>query len=270
MIRPAVLATMAAAATTTGCALAEDWSSLKSGTSSAYQDHVLRDGPIAFFPLHDPAGSMLVQNLAGSQQPGSVEGDVSFDGRAATFSGGYIGLGPNFDGMMPFMIEAWVRVDEEPAKPFVLFSDATEGVPNVNGYQVLLDGNGMGSFQISMPTLLPLLPTGATCSAAFSYTVGESVYLVFVYAELEMNQYNLVVYRNGTFEGQGNCGLSGSGSNPTTSQMASLQLGDAVGAVDSTFGLTEFTGVVSEVAIYSSPLTPTKILDHYATGMSGP
>jgi hypothetical protein len=266
------VATVATAATGSGCALAEDWSTLQSGTSSAYEALVLKDGAVALFPLHDPAGSDLAKNLAGSQGPGSVlNNGVTFDGQAATFSGGYIGLGSNFEGMTPFMIEAWIRVDEEPSKPMVLFSDAADGLPYVNGYQVLLDQGGMGSLQLSAP-VSTLAPAGATCSASFSYTIGQSVYLVFEYAPLEgMNDYNLIVYSNTKAGESGDCGNSAAGRDPTTTQtMVSLQLGDAADTIDVTKGLVPFSGVVSEVAVYDSPLQPSQIQAHYATGMSGP
>jgi hypothetical protein len=243
-----------------GCALSEDWEGLRAGTSSAYQELVMSRSPAAFLPLHDAPGTRQPQNLVAQTQPATVMGGVTFTGAAASFDGsGYIDLGAGYDftGMSQFMIEAWV----EPApsggsQPVVLFSDAMPNVAGLEGYQVVLVSGNQGQFQRGAGT--------SSCAATFPYQPGASLYLVVAYtATLAANEFNSSVFVNGeVVSPTGNCmtGLN----DPALAQTGTLRIG-----ADQS-GSNDFSGLISEVAVYSGALEPGDIRNHYVVGNKGP
>jgi hypothetical protein len=223
---------------------------------------VLHDNsvPIAYFPLHDPPGAQQPLNLGARMQSATVEGGVTFTGGSAQFDGtGTIDLGAGYDfqAMAAFMIEAWVQTSPTSSQTSsqVLLSDATPGLnPLVQGYQVVLLGDGTGQFQRGAGI--------ASCGAGFTYPRGQGFYLVVLYGpEDGPGEFNAQVYVDGqVVTPDGNCTTV----DPSLSQTSHLVIGaDANGA-------NHFSGVLSELAVYDTLLNPNQIAAHQAAGKSGP
>lgn len=225
--------------------------------AATYQQTVIADGPIRYYPLDDPAGSSSVQDLSTNAVAGIISGGITLaqptivsnlnlaihvDGN----SGSFIDLGMLYPGPS-FTVEAWSSIDPDCS------SDYHAMVGNWDGCFEFSIAGGYGGHWVvrtSPDNVLGELNTSPLGLGQWNHLVGTYD------ANFVMSYYvNGVLVNQATQPGPL---LDGS------------QYSCFIGATRDGFdGSCQWKGFISQVAIYDYALTPTQVQNHYSAGASG-
>ena len=218
-------------------------------TDNAYSAAVMADGPVAYYRMGEPSGSVIDSIPGGTA--GSTVGTVTRDvtGGIAVGDDGAIEFNGSSGGVSvadqtkldlgngPFSIECWVNLDALPSCAFV--SKSAGG-----GYQVGIDG--------SVDKLITV-KTGTEVSYTGSTVLATGTWYHVVWVKVDPGTGEQHLYLNGVDET-----LSGSGSSYVNTTGPLL------------IGHSEFgdwlDGKLDEVAIYNIALGGARALAHYNAG----
>jgi hypothetical protein len=224
---------------------------------SGYAAEVMSDTPVAYWRLGETTGTSALDS-AGTNH-GLVSSGVTLghpgalaDGNAAMRFYGVDGIDisvPNgpalaaIDGSSAITMEAWINPQEQtlPSEFRSFFSF----IGNPTSYLGIYNDGGV------LRSCVSLMISGVQRSywAGPALSIGSWYHVVATY-----DGTNLTLYVNGSAVGQ-TSGLSG----PLSVGAAGMVLGGYPIAGD-----LSFDGLLDEVAIYSHPLTPTRIAAHFA------
>jgi hypothetical protein len=227
-------------------------------TSTSLQRAIMRDTPVAYFPLDEPAQSIEVIDQVHSVRalvvgpvtlgvPGVARTSASFPGTGTSDesirSAG--GAGYDFTGGKPFSVEAWVR----PKRFDGTYSNVVLKKVNGNGYELYFARSGnvvtatfqVGSSDSQTATATAPLPTvdldGGQITRTWVHLVGT------------FDATTLTLFIDGK---------------PASAASAATPAGFPT---DSTSGLLIgdlYAGEIDEVAFYDKALSPSQIEAHYA------
>ncbi len=231
------------------------------GAASRYRDEVMKDQPVGYWRLGEPAGSPLAKDEmglhdglyspAGNTLMLGAAGALANDPDTATnFDGnGHVNVGNFFDfaNNVSFSIELWVKPSATNDSYRRLISkETTDGyniqvAPNGNlGFAIFADGGPNVDGGIGIDVYATLEPKVYTHVVAFYDTVAIQLY---VNGALVKTKTGAVTTKPRT--------------DPFVIGGASYltQIGDARGGID-------------EVAVYDKALSPARIVAHYLAGHS--
>jgi Concanavalin A-like lectin/glucanases superfamily len=217
-----------------------------SGSPSAYEQAVLADHPVSYWPLTDPAGSSSVQDLTGltpgvaeggataGSVPGPIAGTTAFSFDGQSCSGVNLDSGASSLAQPNMSVEAWVQT--------------TSGS---NGIVFRWRSHGYGLY----PTDFSLYPGGNGAGASISTTpAGDGAwhYIVGTY-----DGSNIDFYVDGVLAAS-----TPATGTPQYDPPGYVAIGRDANACDGV--VPSFQGNIAQVATYSYALTAAQVAAHYA------
>ncbi|MBL9168389.1 MAG: Ig-like domain-containing protein [Verrucomicrobiales bacterium] len=228
---------------------------------ASYRDSILVDGPIAYFPFDEEAGSTEAINLGstgdtvvGTYNPNGTEGGegprppefVGFgsDNGAPTFNGTdfYVSTGaPLLNGLRAFSLEYWV-------KP-TAFTTTRVGI---------VGQNDAVEYGFINPTTIQIwTPGGGSLDTPYNFERDTWHHVASIGTGRELQTYFDGVLINRVAANTANYGTSG----------FNVNIGGG-GVFDGTGNF--FTGQIDEVAIFDKALTAEQVRNHYLAAKEGP
>jgi hypothetical protein len=223
---------------------------------NAYSAAVLADSPLAYFRLGEQAGVTARDEVAAGPagtylggvalgMPGAIAGDtdtaIACDGNNSA-----VELGDVFDfaGTVPFSLELWLK----PAAFDGEFHDVLskwQQPPIAIGYDLYYRDNVMGMAR-------EISETSADLVQYFSFTAGEYIHVVTTYDGTKLR-----IYLDGVERAQ----APASRSLPDTATPFMIGSGNGMPTA------APVNGLIDEVAIYGTVLSPERIDIHHRTGL---
>lgn len=213
----------------------------------SYAAVVLADAPIAYFRMEEEPGAMLIHDelrrVEGRAQETVEFGTPGIAGRAVSLgnqSGFDLGDVFDFDGKVPFALEAWVKLKTRSWDQLIF---RKRGGSPERGYIVYVEPNRTVHFEawgasMSAWTDAPLPDDFAHVVVSVSYATGKG---------------NATLWVNGQ--------RAPNGGFDNTSDLANTQVPLLIGhSVD---------GVIDEVALYDHELTQDRVRAHHQAGLGG-
>ena len=233
------------------------WSSTASAT---YVDEVLADNPIAYWRFEESIGSggsldSSVNSHSGAIGSGVTLGQPSVNGslgNAASFNGGANGKIDYGDGFANFSsddsytLEAWINSNDLFGLHEIV-SRHNDEAGTVN-WELRTDGPS-AEFALDLAFNFS---TAATAQSV-SFNTGQWYHVVGVGTGSATGT-NMQIYVNGLVDGTGGF--------PTGPQSGDPDANVLVGAIEWTAN-RKFSGLIDEVAIYNTALSPERIKAHY-------
>ena len=228
---------------------------------ASYRDSILIDGPIAYFPFDEPAGSTEAINLGstgdtvvGTYNPNGTEGGegprppdfVGFgsDNGAPTFNGTdfYVSTGaPLLNGLSAFSLEYWV-------KP-TAFTATRVGI---------VGQNDAVEYGFISPNVIQIwTPAGGSLDTPYTFERDTWHHVASIGTGRELQTYFDGVLINRVSASTGNYGTS------------SFNVNIGGGGVFDGSG-NFFTGQIDEVAIFNKALTAEQVRNHFLAAKEGP
>ena len=241
--------------------------------AATYQSTVLADSPVGYWGLNEAAGATSFIDGSGNGNTGASLGDrapisgvlgaacttgASFDGVANNITSDVIQVphSASINFINNFSFEAWVKWDGSPGYRIAVSKPGRD-----NGVQ-----NGTSS-ALGVYNGVPIFANVTTSGFANTAFTGSTIAPgVFHHLVGTFNNGVARIYVNGAFMS------SGSGGGATlldAGTPAALNIGREFATLA---GLSDrgFPGVIDEVAVYQSVLTPAQVLAHYNGGLCLP
>lgn len=232
---------------------------------SAYADQVMADAPIAYYRLDESSGT-IAHDSSGNHRDCTFAGGVSFGTKGAiakdpnpatTFDGAtaHVDCGTQlaFDGTQQFTVEMWIRptIDAQYRGIFgrtAIDADSGYGSAGVHGY--ISSAQPDGGTHITFERIVDV----QTHDSAYALGIADATWMHLVSI---FDGAGLRIYIDAALGGSATSSVS----IPSTTNPFMFAGSEAY---------TSFKGDVDEVAIYASPLQPSRILAHYNVGIGLP
>jgi Concanavalin A-like lectin/glucanases superfamily len=242
-----------------GADAASDGATAEASTPDAnvaadYGAVVMADGPAAYFRLDEPAGAATARDETGGPAAapsgkGVRFGEVGPSRGAAHFDGADVldvGDRLDFDGLVPFTIEVWVKPDAGTWQGELVKKRDQSKTPFA-GYVLYLGGNGGAQFEGWGTNVELSAWTDGALGAAPARSGFHHLVAVVTYVD---GKGNAAVYVDGARTGKGGF----DNTTPLPGSGAPLRIGGG------------FVGLLDEVALYAKALSPERIRAHYEAG----
>jgi len=210
-----------------------------------YEDTVLADSPVGFWPLGETSfntATDLTQTYNGQFYGGYSQGDVgpviSYPNKATNLSGTSAYVRFNHSALLEpaaVTVEFWIKPTSIPVNDAIILVSPEPGENSTNGYVMTFDGTNNG--QGGKVTWAGITTTAALPLGAWSYVVGVT------------GSTATRLYVNGKQSSAvGGVSPNYGGATPFDAQLARYS----------------FPGDFSDLAIYSSSLSSSQVVAHYA------
>jgi Concanavalin A-like lectin/glucanases superfamily len=228
--------------------------------STGYPEVVLKDGPVAYWRLDEPAGSSVAYDSTRNGNnaayvggvklgvPGAIAGESD---TAAQFDGltGYVDAHNSFPFAMnaQFSLEAWVMVSSSSAYAGIISKNDELGGPPSEGFLVFVspDAGDFGFQRLDGDNASTATSTASASTTSFLHVVAT------------FDGLDLVLYVNGEAQGTQTAAFSIAGAT------ADFVVGAEAGGT-----ANYFPGTLDEVAVYDQALSANQIKTHYLAGIS--
>jgi len=226
-----------------------------STTPPSYDQTVLKDHPTAYWKLNETSGTTAIDSSTsgwnGTYQGAVSPGQTDNEGHSfAGFSGGYVSASAaDYSPLYQtgsFSIEAWYRGDSSmTSRPEVVMAKGTDENPHDNGGILLYARPSAQIFLADGSAVSLVAPTATSagtwhyCVATWNSTAGQAVEYLDG-AQISVIKQSFSIVANGNPFTIGEQALSG-------------------------YNYT-FSGLISDVAIYSYALNSDQIAKHFAAG----
>ena len=238
--------------------------------SDDFATQVLADGPVGYWRLGEPAGSLTAADASGNNNPGTCTGGITFGqpglhggDTAALFDGatGRISV-TNSESVNPARITMEAKVRWDGATGFqqrILEKESFAGTTQY-GLSVLPDGHVHVELRMRVPGAPQVVAADSTGVAA----LGAETHVAATYDGLA-----IAIYLNGALDSTSTVNASPVDidtkwpHSPANDPEVALAIGDRMGIIPPDTHHRTFNGLIDEVALYPAPLSAERVRAHY-------
>ncbi len=226
------------------------------GSSTAYNDSVLGDSPVSYWPMNEASGSSATDWASLSDLAltnGTTRGvdgkDVPPTAKATRFSGanGVSGSTPTATtGPQRFSVEAWFRTTSTSGGKIVGFGNAKTGTSSSYDRHIYMNNSGRLTFGVHPGMVREITTAGSYNDGAWHHVVGT------------LDGSGMTFWVDGVKAGQR--------SDTTSAQSYSGYWrvgGDSQSGWPNSGSSNFFNGTISDVAVYDRALTRGEVSDHW-------